>query len=147
MKREIAPEDIDLVFSFHKKHHPREKLNADKRKLIRQRLKDGYSILDLRTAIIGIHNTPHNLGDNDRRTKYLGLHVSLKHQNIDRFIEAGEQVLKRREIAKWKKARKQKSVVASRPVQNEKAQPSPEQRAKEIADFRDMLKKEITKED
>jgi len=142
MKREIAPEDIDLVFSFHHKHHPREKLNAEKRKLIRQRLKDGYTISDLRTAILGIHNTPHNLGDNDRRTKYLGLHVSLRHENIDRFIETGEEVIKRRE--KLKRKRLNKNAKISRPIAEEQ-EVSQEEREREAAEFRAMVKKELRK--
>lgn len=142
MKREIAPEDIDLVFSFHHKHHPREKLNAQKRKLIRQRLKDGYTISDLRTAILGIHNTPHNLGDNDRRTKYLGLHISLRHENIDRFIEAGEEVIKLRE--KLKRKRLNKNARISRPIAEEQ-EVSQEEREKEAAEFRAMVKKELRK--
>jgi len=142
MKREIAPEDVELVFSFHHKHHPREKLNAEKRKLIRQRLKEGYTIADLRKAIIGIHNTPHNLGHNERRTKYLGLHVSLRHENVDRFIETGEQVIERKE--KLKRKRRNKNAKSSLPIA-EKQEMSQEERDKEAAEFRAMVRKELQK--
>jgi hypothetical protein len=142
MKREIAPEDVELVFSFHHKYHPREKLNAEKRKLIRRRLKEGYTIADLRTAIIGIHNTPHNLGDNERRTKYLGLHVSLRHENVDRFIETGEKVIERQE--RLKRKRRNKNARSSPPIA-EKQEVSQEERDREAAEFRAMVRKELQK--
>jgi hypothetical protein len=93
----VSQEDVDCVFEQQLKFHPREKLSKKKKDLIKQRLKDGYTIPDLVRAIIGCHNTPHNQGENERGTKYLGLHVSISSNNVDRFLEAGEEALEREE--------------------------------------------------
>ena len=74
----VSQEDVDCVFEQQLKFHPKEKLSKKKKDLIKQRLKDGYTIPDLVRAIIGCHNTPHNQGENERGTKYLGLHVSIR---------------------------------------------------------------------
>jgi hypothetical protein len=91
----ITKYDVESVFAFQQKYHPQEKLSEKKVKLIRQRFRDGYGIAALYKAITGIHNTPHNLGDNNRGQKYLSLFVCLREENFDRFIEVGEEVLKK----------------------------------------------------
>lgn len=67
--------------------HPNAKLDDKRRKLIRNALKTGYAVNDLKTAILGCSKTPHNMGDNDRGQRYDGLHVIFKNADqIDRFI-------------------------------------------------------------
>ncbi len=67
--------------------HPNAKLDDKRRKLIRNALKTGYAVNDLKTAIVGCSLTPHNMGDNDRGQRYDGLHVIFKNADqIDRFI-------------------------------------------------------------
>ena len=90
--RKITHDDLMAVFEKQVEYHPREKLSEKKAKIIRQRFRDGYSIPDCVKAIIGIHHTEHNLGKNDRATKYLGIHIALHEDNIVRFIEVGEEV-------------------------------------------------------
>lgn len=141
-KQIVQAEDVADVFDAHVKYHPREKLTKKKRDLIRNRLRDGYSVDDLCMAILGIHNTPHNLGDNDRKTKYLGLHVSMRSENVDRFIETGEELFEKREEEMKVKQRRQAAMQLQR-----KAAPklTMEQREREAAEFREMVKRELGK--
>ena len=68
--------------------HPQSKLDDKRKKLIRSGLKIGYSVSDLKQAIIGCSLTPHNIGQNDRGQRYDGLNIILKSSdNIERFIE------------------------------------------------------------
>jgi uncharacterized protein YdaU (DUF1376 family) len=68
---------------------PKSKLDKDRESLINKSLKLGYSVEDLKSAINGCRASPHNMGANDRSTKYNGLNVILKNaDNIDRFISA-----------------------------------------------------------
>jgi hypothetical protein len=67
--------------------HPNAQLDDDRRKRIRNALKDGYTVEQLCRAIDGCKQTPHNMGHNDRNGVYDGLHVILKSADqIDRFI-------------------------------------------------------------
>ncbi|SJM89997.1 hypothetical protein [Crenothrix polyspora] len=67
-------------------NHPRSNLSDKHRKLISDVMKSGYSVDDIKTAIIGCSMTPHNMGANENKQIYDGLHVILKPENIDRFI-------------------------------------------------------------
>lgn len=138
----INQEDIARVFEMQQKRHPRERLSKDKAKLIRDRLKEGYTVEDLHNAILGCHHTPHNLGENDRRTKYLGLHVSIHSKNVVRFIEVGEAIEAQRldihaqALAKQNKRMESKRLAEARDL-------TPAERDAELAEFRELLKKEL----
>ncbi|MFK0570602.1 hypothetical protein [Endozoicomonas sp.] len=83
------PSAILEIFKFWQTtmNHPTAKLDEKRRKLIRNAIKTGYPINDLKTAILGCSLTPHNVGDNDRGQRYDGLHVIFKDADqIDRFI-------------------------------------------------------------
>lgn len=67
-------------------NHPRARLDAKRRKLIRARLKDGYSEADLCQSISGYRNSPFHTGQNDRDTAYDGLHVLLRDSD---HVDAG----------------------------------------------------------
>lgn len=80
---------IDDIFQYWQTimDHPNARLDEKRRKLIRNALKTGYAVNDLKTAILGCSYTPHNMGDNDRGQRYDGLHVIFKNADqIDRFI-------------------------------------------------------------
>lgn len=73
-------------------HSPKSVLDDKRRRLIVKALK-GYSPTDIRKAICGCSKTPHNLGQNDAKTKYNGLGLILRDaDHIDRFIrnDAGQ---------------------------------------------------------
>ncbi len=67
--------------------HPSAVLDPKRRSLIGHALKLGYSSEQLCQAINGCSLTPHNQGDNDRGTRYDGLHIILRDaEQIDRFM-------------------------------------------------------------
>jgi hypothetical protein len=87
--------DIRSVFEHYRTHHPRAARNPQPRskewRNIAARLAEGFTVDDLRRAIDGCHKTPHNLGDNDRGQKYLGLElITRSHSQVTRFIENDE---------------------------------------------------------
>jgi hypothetical protein len=63
---------VTKVFDYWKEalSHPRSILDQKRKRLIEARLKEGYSEEDLRQAIRGIKNSPHNMGRNDTGTVY-----------------------------------------------------------------------------
>lgn len=90
-----APADVLTVFEYYRRRHPRAhpRPNAKDKawKAICARMKDGYTVEDLCKAIDGMHLTPHNLGENDRKTKYLALELCMRDSGqVARFIEAAD---------------------------------------------------------
>lgn len=86
--------DVEEVFEYWKMimNSPTAKLDAKRITLITNSLKLGYSTSDLRSAIDGCRKTPHNMGDNDRQTKYNGLGLILRSaEYIDRFMSTNIQ--------------------------------------------------------
>ena len=68
-------------------NHKKSILDAKRKKLINGALKTGYSVDDLKAAILGCSLTPHNMGQNDRNERYDGVHIIFKDaDNIERFI-------------------------------------------------------------
>lgn len=70
--------EIDRVVERYRVHHPRARPGDKERRLIRDRLKDGYSADDLCACIDGYHESPYHLGDNDRSKKYLSLGLFMR---------------------------------------------------------------------
>lgn len=67
--------------------HQNSKLDDKRKKLIQNALKLGYTVENLKAAILGCSLTPHNIGQNDRNQRYDGLHIIFKDADqIDRFI-------------------------------------------------------------
>lgn len=67
--------------------HQRAKLDDKRYRNIRARLKDGYTVDDLKTAVNGCAKSPHHQGENDRATVYDDIELicrSAKH--VDQFI-------------------------------------------------------------
>ena len=77
------------MFTHYQTHHPRCLVLDDKTaRAISARLLEGFSVADLCLAIDGMHRTPHNLGENDRGTKYLDLELCMRSgANVNRFME------------------------------------------------------------
>jgi hypothetical protein len=68
--------------------HKAAKLDAKREKVISDALKIGYSIDQLKAAILGCSLTPFNCGKNDRNTRFDGLGIIFKSADqIDRFIQ------------------------------------------------------------
>ena len=100
--------DVQRVFDAWRStwNHPRAALDAKRRKLIAERLRD-YSAEDLCRSIAGYRNSPHHCGQNDRATVYDALELFLRDaQHVDaglRFADqpprADQSALTRRNVA------------------------------------------------
>lgn len=76
------------IFDYWKKvmKSPKSAFDAKRKKLIEGALKN-YSPADVCKAIRGCSKSPHNMGENDRNTKFNGLNLILRDaDHIDRFI-------------------------------------------------------------
>ena len=84
------------VFVFWQEHmdHPRANLDEKRMKAITQRLRNGYSVDDLRAAVRGCKLTPFNMGKNDREEVYDGIDLICRDaDHVDKFIRrAGDAV-------------------------------------------------------
>ncbi|MBY0241830.1 MAG: hypothetical protein K2X55_21210 [Burkholderiaceae bacterium] len=88
-KSSEAPLDpVVTIFDYWKKimDSPRSVLDDKRRKLIARALKS-YPPAEVCKAIRGCSKSPHNMGQNDRNTKFNGLGLILRDaEHIDRFI-------------------------------------------------------------
>jgi hypothetical protein len=67
--------------------HPASKLTPKRRRLVIQRLRDGYTVDQLRSAIDGCRLDPHNMGHNDRNTVYDDLELICRDgEHVERFM-------------------------------------------------------------
>lgn len=82
-------EDVMAVF-FHWQRvmsKDRSKLDEKRKKAIKARLKDGYSVDDLKQAIEGCKNSPYHMGDNDRKTMFNDLELICRDgSKVDAFM-------------------------------------------------------------
>lgn len=81
--------DVARVFDFWREHmsHPRAKLDAKRKKNIQARLKDGYSVDDLRLAVKGCKCSPFHMGENSSGTVYDDIELICREsKNVDKFI-------------------------------------------------------------
>ena len=86
---QAAQNEIKEIFEFWKTtlNHPRSNLDDKRKSLIKRHLKSGYTVDDLKHAITGCSQTPHNMGDNDRGQVYDSLELILRtSDHIDRFM-------------------------------------------------------------
>ena len=90
-------EDVQDVF-YHwvrEMHTPKSKLDDKRYRRISEKLKEGYTIDELKQAITGCSLTPWNMGENPRGKKYNQLQTILKDADqIERFIEAANATVK-----------------------------------------------------
>lgn len=64
-------------------------LNAKRRDAIKQRLREGYTVEDLKLAVDGCKNTPHNMGQNDRGRPFNDIELICRNgPNVERFRDA-----------------------------------------------------------
>ena len=89
MKSKTVDENIQAVFLhwveiFQKK---RAQMDDKRKKLISSALRMGYTVADLKQAIDGVRNTPHNMGVNDRQTMYVDIGLIFRDaDHIDRYM-------------------------------------------------------------
>lgn len=88
--RRLKSEDIEEVVQHYQTHHPRARGGPDERKKIAARLKDGFTVEDLKLAIDGCHVSPYHCGQNGSGTKYQTLELIVRNASkVTQFIEAG----------------------------------------------------------
>jgi hypothetical protein len=86
----ISHNEVANLFDFwcQTMNQAHAKLDKPRRELILAALKMGYSVEELRTAILGCAATPFNMGQNERGELFNGLHIILRDaSHIDRFIQ------------------------------------------------------------
>lgn len=84
--------DCQAVVNHYQTYHPRAKPSEKERKLIRARLKDGYSVADLCDAIDGNHLSKWHCGENDERREYHALDLIMRDGGkVASFIAFKEQ--------------------------------------------------------
>ncbi|MBY0243169.1 MAG: hypothetical protein K2X55_28075 [Burkholderiaceae bacterium] len=83
-----ADDPVKTIFAYWQKtmDSPKSVLDDNRRKLIAKALRS-YSPAEVCKAIRGCSKSPHNMGQNDRNTKFNGLGLILRDaEHIDRFI-------------------------------------------------------------
>lgn len=87
-------DEIQEVFAYWQErlNHGRAKLDEKRRKKIRDRLKDGYTVADLKDAIDGITKSPHHMGENESSAIYDDIELICRDgPHVDKFIKQFEQ--------------------------------------------------------
>ncbi len=86
--------EIRQVFDHYRTYHPRYCLlptsDHAQWKQISARLKEGYTVDDLKAAIDGCHRSPFHQGENDRGRKYDSLELIMRPNKVQQFIEMPE---------------------------------------------------------
>ncbi len=87
----VVSSDIDLIVQHYRTHHPRSNPGAKDRKKIADRIREGWTVDQMRIAIDGCHVSPFHCGENDRGAKYqtIGL-IFRDSDHVQQFIEALE---------------------------------------------------------
>jgi len=84
---------FDHYRTFHPRAHKRPNSKMTEWRRIRDRMAEGSTTDDLCKAIDGMHKTPHNLGENDRNQKYLGLELCMRNASqVTRFVENADRL-------------------------------------------------------
>jgi len=100
-----------LIFSYWKevmKKNDSAKFGAKRLKAVKDRLKEGYTVDEIKQAIYGCSITPHNIGQNDQGKRFDCLELICRFgTNIERFTGNAQQA-----------APKQYSAVTERNINN-----------------------------
>ncbi len=86
-----APDLVEEIFAYWQTElkHPQSKLDKERKKAIKSRLAEGYAVDRIKQAIRGIKKCPHNMGQNDRNTKFDDIELICRSgANVDRFADA-----------------------------------------------------------
>ncbi len=91
--KDLSSSPVNLIFDFWRDtlKHPRSRLDETRKKAITKALKNGFSVEDIKQAIIGCSKTPHNMGSNDSHQKYDDIELIVRNaKNIERFMNNAE---------------------------------------------------------
>ena len=92
--RKILNQTISDIFSHWQivHNHQKAKLDEKRKKKIKARLEEGYSLEDLKSAIDGCKKSPYHQGDNKTNSTYDDLELILRDaSHIDKFIKISKQ--------------------------------------------------------
>ena len=90
--RDKQSDKIRLVSEHYISLHPRAKVGEKEQRLIKARLADGFSAVDLKRAIDGCHASPWHCGENPDRRKYQSLQLILRDASkVSDFIEISQR--------------------------------------------------------
>ena len=94
-KADDKGDEIREVFEHYRTYHPKSfpKPTSKMKEWgkIRDRLKDGYSVDDLKTAIDGNHSSPFHCGENTEQAKYNSLELIVRDSGkVTQFIELAQ---------------------------------------------------------
>lgn len=120
-----SPEDE--VFEYWKTvmNKPRARMDDMRRKAIRARIRDGYTVADLQDAVSGCRLSRFHMGENDQRKQYADIALICRDaSHTDQFIENYERM----------KSRLPDNVV---PIENAKDVDVPSR----LAELRSMLRR------
>ena len=91
---ELNSGEAGEVFAYWRQamNHPKAKMDEKRKRKIRARLKDGYTVGDLMLAIDGCKKSPHHMGQNDRATVYDDIELICRDApHVDKFINLAKQ--------------------------------------------------------
>ncbi len=79
---------VGQIVSHYQTFHPKAKADEKLRSKIAGRLRDGFTVEDLKTAIDGCHRSPFHCGENDDHRKYQSLELIVRDADkVSQFIE------------------------------------------------------------
>jgi hypothetical protein len=92
ISRQLEPAEMVFEFwlqTFNKR--PGTKFGPKRRKAVLARLNDGYTVDDLKSAVLGCSITPYNMGSNENLTVYNDLELICRDETkVDRFLATWE---------------------------------------------------------
>jgi hypothetical protein len=107
------------VFDYWKQvtKHQRSRMDDKRQKIIVARLKDGYSVDDLKLASFGCAHSRFHQGENERHTVFDSVELIYRGADkVDQFIRHGElEVWRRQEAKRAEEARREETLKASVP--------------------------------
>lgn len=91
----MTEEIIQEIFTTWKEvlSHPRAVLDKKRRKVISERLKDGFTVEDLKLVPLGVKNSKWHMGENPRGLVYdsIGL-IYRDSDHVEKFIDLAEEI-------------------------------------------------------
>lgn len=82
-------------------NHPRSVLDKKRVKVLDERLKDGFTVEDLKLVPYGVKNSPWHMGQNPSETIYDSITLIYRSADqVDKFISLAEKKLNKQEIKK-----------------------------------------------
>ena len=103
--------------------HPRSRMDDKRQKIIVARLKDGYSVDDLKLAAFGCAHSRFHQGENDRHSVFDSVELIYRGADkVDQFIRHGElETWRRQEAKRAEEVKRTETLAASVPGEGYKA--------------------------